>query len=177
MMSKDEILTMLKQGQSVQQFDLTGIDLSDTDFTTKEMTQFLDCMELSSAVLRHVNLSGGDLSTANLVRADLSDSNLHDVNFTEANLNEALLTRANLKNANLFCTNLAEADLTGANLEGCYLVNANLRDAKVKQIQMSQSTVLPDGTAWSHDRDITQFVNTSHPNFWPSPYWSNSAWG
>ncbi|EKZ4559139.1 pentapeptide repeat-containing protein [Listeria monocytogenes] len=61
--------------------------------------------DLTSADLRHTNLSNADLSNANLTNAVLSNANLSNANLTNAVLSNANLSNANLTNAVLTWVN------------------------------------------------------------------------
>lgn len=108
-------------------------------------------LDLTSAYLAGVNLSGSmlvgiRLPEANLVQADLKEtrlekSNLVGADLTEADLEKAYmpiaglenakLNRANLIAAELILADLREADLRDANLTNARLTGANLWKAKL----------------------------------------------
>lgn len=107
---------------------------------------------------RGLDLLRGDdglLRYTDLRRADLSRADLRDINLCEVNLRRADLSRANLSASDLSNADLRYADLSGAELT--YAI-------------FTKQTVLPDGTNWISQTDITQFTNPQHPNFWKRPW-------
>ncbi|EAA0417385.1 TPA: pentapeptide repeat-containing protein [Listeria monocytogenes] len=72
--------------------------------------------DLTSADLRHTNLSNAVLTSADLRHANLSNAVLTSADLRHANLTNANLTNANLTNANLTNADLSNADLSNANL-------------------------------------------------------------
>jgi hypothetical protein len=88
-----------------------------------------------------VDLSGADLSGAILLRADLTDNNLENATFIKADLRESYLF-------------------------GTKLLNANLREANLEGAAFDENTILPDGTHWTEDTDMTRFTDPNHPDFW-----------
>ncbi len=96
------------------------------------------------------------------------DKSLQGANLFEANLQGANLSEANLRGANLSEANLQGADLGMANLQGANLCMANLRDAKLSHFlsgraKFDETTILPDRTKWTPNRDLRQFTD---PNGW-----------
>ena len=106
-------------------------------------------IDLMSADLFRVNLSGADLHDADLRRTNLREANLSSANLSNAqlyrcNINRADLTNADLSGANLYRAYFGRADLSGANLSGAdmqlgilvetKLEGAILRNAKVHGI-------------------------------------------
>jgi len=84
----------------------------------------------------------------------------------EAELIDSEKTVINLGGANLAWANLAWANLVGANLVGAYLRGAYLERAWLKGAQLSEDSILPDGTKWTPDTDIARFTDPDHPDFW-----------
>ncbi|EIM1817763.1 pentapeptide repeat-containing protein [Listeria monocytogenes] len=72
--------------------------------------------DLTSADLRHTNLSNAVLTSADLRHANLSNAVLTSADLRHANLTNANLTNANLTNADLTNADLSNADLSNANL-------------------------------------------------------------
>ncbi|MBZ0282133.1 MAG: pentapeptide repeat-containing protein [Anaerolineae bacterium] len=104
-----------------------------------------------------------------------------------ANLEGAVLQLANLQGADLLFANLQDAFLSGANLEsvvlqdanlrGAYLWNANLQGAKLYYAKFNESTILPDGTNWTPETDMSRFTDPNHPQFWRSDDPESPAYG
>jgi uncharacterized protein YjbI with pentapeptide repeats len=133
----------------------------------------------------HANLQGADLSVANLSEANLIGTNLERANLYEANLQNAQimvaslqdadLVKANLEGADLEAANLARAQLVVAKLQGANLFYANLKGANLRLAKLDgalillkqpgrslytrfdTNTILPDGSHWTPDTDLTQF--------------------
>ena len=102
----------------------------------------LDCLrdsDLSRADLSRADLRYADLSRADLRRADLSRADL-----SRADLRYADLRGANLRGADLSRADLRYADLRGANLRGADLSGANLYGAKLSELTVAQTSILPD---------------------------------
>jgi uncharacterized protein YjbI with pentapeptide repeats len=103
----------------------------------------LSFINLSSADLRDVVLSGAyfnnaDLSGANLSGADLSGAYFDNADLSGANLSNVDLSRAYFSSkTNLRSVNLRETSLTEANLRGVNLSNADLRSADLNKTYMS----------------------------------------
>lgn len=135
----------------------------------------------NNAYLGFADLSGSVFNLSIFDKADLTDANLEDANFGYAKLKGANLEGANLSNANL----------RGTDLTGAYLINAKLPDTSVANpnldilnlmsefnsnspIQiyftggMDADTILPDGSRWTPETDMTRFTDPNHPNFWRS---------
>ncbi|HEX2619650.1 MAG TPA: pentapeptide repeat-containing protein, partial [Phototrophicaceae bacterium] len=118
---------------------------------------------LTGAYLFEANLQGADLTDASLERANLSNTLLQRANLTRANLQGAVLQGANLQGAKLVGANLQsayfqEANLQGADLTGAKLENAYFGPANDYPVVFDQSTILPDGTRWTPDADLTKFT-------------------
>lgn len=100
---------------------------------------------LRDGTLKYVRLEG-----ANLARADLGSANLMKADLKNANLHETTLQEANLSGANL-----SGATLYHANLEGANLYEANLDKAK-----FNKNTILPDGSNWTSDTEMSKYTHT-----------------
>lgn len=123
---------------------------------------------LNEKVLYLANLEGANLWRASLISTDLGEAKLQNSALREAKLNKANLWRANLQNANLYRADLEGADLREANLAGTNLSEANLANAKILKAKFDNTTILPDGSQFKQNIDISRFVNPKHPNFWRS---------
>jgi uncharacterized protein YjbI with pentapeptide repeats len=113
--------------------------------------------DLREAVLDNADLRGAWLSGANLNDAKLIDADLYDAWLSEADLTAANLPRANLQKANLRGAKLHGAQLSGAWLEGAMLERADLQNANLRLAKFDETTILPDGTNWANDIDLTKF--------------------
>jgi hypothetical protein len=131
-MTRQEVEEKIKNGESLNEVDLSGLDLS-------------------GAQLEGANLEEGNLEAADLSGSNLSHANLINANLARANLNGAILISSTLEGSNLRNTSLAHADIShaqfceaymgGASLvkvtaretsfQGCYLGGANLSEAQL----------------------------------------------
>ena len=103
----------------------------------------------------------------------LADGSLNGVCLCDVNLAGEHLWGANLQNVNLSRANLQGTNLQGCKLEGAVLEGADLQDAQLRSSYIgsatfSEETILPDGTHWVHDIDMTRFTDPNHPHFWRS---------
>jgi hypothetical protein len=72
-----------------------------------------------------------------------------------------------LQGARLQDANLQKVRLQYTNFQGAYLKNTNLRNVEdVDKAQFDENTILPDGTNWQPDIDMSRFTDPNHPNFW-----------
>ena len=147
------------RGANLRGADLRGADLRGAD---------LRGADLNGAYLIGADLRGADLNLAHLKLARLNLARLTGAHLIKANLFRANLSGANLIRANLSRADLIEADLRGANLSGANLIRANLRDAKLFDV------ILPDGTKWTPETDLSRFTNPDHPDFWQPSSDNNS---
>ncbi|HEX2623428.1 MAG TPA: pentapeptide repeat-containing protein [Phototrophicaceae bacterium] len=118
---------------------------------------------LAGAYLVQADLQKADLTDANLYRAKLESANLQGADLTSANLDDADLEGANLQgarvvDASLRAVNLQEANLQGADLTGATLENADLGHDNGYPTIFDQSTILPDGSRWTPETDMTRFT-------------------
>jgi uncharacterized protein YjbI with pentapeptide repeats len=134
---------------------------------------------LDEAKLWDADLQGANLQWAKLKKANLNGAMLVGCNFTQANLQAARMRGADARGANLFEAKLyrvdfhearlCDANFTGAHLEGARMENADLRAATFDGAILDGLTILPDGSAWTPDTDLTRFTNPAHPDFWQPP--------
>ncbi len=108
----------------------------------------------------------GEDSLLHLIR--LSRANLKEADLWGANLKRVTLWRTNLKGANLTSANLQEALLWHTYLQGAMMRYINLQGADLTNAQFDETTILPDGKAWTPETDLTRFTDPNHPNFWRS---------
>lgn len=127
-------------------------------------------VDLSESECIYSNFSNADMSGANLEKfaiadadtveeeswdnVDLSKANLRGAFFAgisirNANLTGAIFKDANLSGADLSNAHLNETDFTGADLTGADFTGANF---------FPLSTILPDGSYWDEDTDMTKFT-------------------
>ena len=141
--------------------DQTGANLVNENLSGQYLVQ---------TIFREANLGGADLHRADLQRADFQGANLTGANLQLANMNNANLQDADLIMAHLQSATLHSANLSGANLwntylQGTDLSGANLQNATLLRSHFDINTILPDGTRWSEDTDLTRFTNPNHPDF------------
>lgn len=101
----------------------------------------LSCINLATADLSYVNLSGIDLPKANLFRADLSFANLRESHLSNSNLSCTDLRYADLSDAGLLRANLSDVNLSKANLNRVYLWNANLSGADLSEANLHSANL------------------------------------
>lgn len=65
-------------------------------------------------------------------------------------------------------SNLRNATLVEVNLRGANLREADLEGADLDNTEFDEYTVLPDGTNWGSNTDMTRFTDRNHPDFWRS---------
>ncbi len=99
-LSRKQVMDMLKRGDSFEEADLRGADLSG------------------------VNFEG-----VNLINAKFAEANLQRAVFRNANLTGASFWNANLREASLECAQLEEADFEYSNLDGVNFKDAKIRKA------------------------------------------------
>ena len=91
-----------------------------------------------------------------------------------ANLHGAFLWHVDFRNAQLGKVYMQEASLGESDFRGAYLERANLTNAKfINDAIFDETTVLPDGTNWSPDSDLTRFTDPEHPDHWDA-YWKDN---
>lgn len=142
--------------------DLQGANLQDSALDLADLRHAV----LVQANLRNVTLRGAHLEGVDLRFADLSNANLWGAFLQEANLVDANLGNADLRETKLVKADLGSANLKGANLHGTILKGANLFDANLDDARFTNNTVLPDGTHWTPDADLTRFTDPYHTDFW-----------
>ncbi len=182
----------LKQKGWLYDGSLRGAYLMEANLSGADLNRAV----LQGARMQWANLEKADLSEASLQEADLSNANLCNANLEGRikrpavidinsksgalpGLHRACLRGADLREANLFRNSLREADLDhadlqgadlrGADLRGAILFGAKLRDAKIdSKTKFDETTVLPSGSKWTSDVDITRFTDPEHSDFWRS---------
>ncbi len=166
------------QGANLGKINLQAADLSEANLQGVD----LRLANLRRALLTDAALQGADLTGANLRRADLTSANLQNADMTQANvpyakfnkanLQGASLWQANLQSAELWYANLQDVNLTGASLQGAVLKFANLQNASgIRTATFDESTILPDGSHWTAERDLRQFTD---PDGWKAGRYQSS---
>ena len=135
-------------GAKMKGVDLTGAECYASTFVDAKMSgaklikfsySIADLGEEIDDTWDNVDLSAADLCSAYLFGISLRNAKLKGAIFKSADL-----SRANLSFAELNETDFTDADLTGANFTG----------AKFYPL----STILPDGSYWDEDTDMTKFT-------------------
>ena len=121
--------------------DFSGVDMKGAELCERDLT--------------YTNLWGADLSFATLAHSDLSGADLTETDLTNAEMHDAILMDcvligAILKQTNLSNSNFAGADMTAATLSGAILTNA----------RFDLRTVLPNGTNWTPNTDLSLFTES-----------------
>lgn len=124
----------------------------------KLVDAFLFKALLSEADLRRANLRGAMAAGANFHSANLSEALLEGSNLLGANLANTNLSFTCLNGANLISADLEQAALSYASLLGADLTGARLDRANLSSVQFDETTILPDGSRWSPDVDMSQFT-------------------
>jgi RimJ/RimL family protein N-acetyltransferase len=145
-------------GRDLRGENLSGLILADMDFTGANLlgVNFAEA-DLGGSTMKGVNAAKADFRGTSFQGADLSGAVLSDGKFGEYNgkatnmfgvhLDNANLTRADLSHAAFSPASAAGANLTGANLEGANLLYGDLRgadftDARLKGVEVDDSTDL-----------------------------------
>jgi len=161
---------------NLQQSNFHRANLEQVDLHKSRMQEssFIGAI-LRDADLRNSLLNGTDFHSADLENSDLGDADLQHAVLMSANLHNTNFSRANLQHANLSNAIFSGTDLTHANLahaiiRSAYLRDVNLRSANLCCAQLVgvlvSNTVLPDGTKWTPNTDMTRFTDPNHPDFW-----------
>ncbi len=98
-------------------------------------------IDLSDAVLRHIDLAGVDLSAANLAGADLRGAQLQNADLTYANLCYAKVRSANLQEALLDAAIAWKCDFRSARLRHASIIRADIRDSRFDEADMISANV------------------------------------
>jgi uncharacterized protein YjbI with pentapeptide repeats len=111
------------------------IDLAGGNFVAGSLSG----LQLSGAILDHVNLRGADLTDIDLSEAKLRGARLSGADLSGAYLENVDLRDSDLHSASLALANLIGADLRSANLQQTNLSNANLTSALVEQAKFANN--------------------------------------
>ena len=150
-----------------------------------EMANLSNCelvfCDFSGAKMNGINLSGVSYCVhSSFVNAAMSGANLENFFIDESNIDEhyhwdgADLSEANLKGAILPGQSFRNANLTGAKFHGSDLSAADLSNADLNDTDFTGanlthtdftgakfypfSTIVPDGSYWDEDTDMTKFT-------------------
>jgi uncharacterized protein YjbI with pentapeptide repeats len=157
------------QGANLQGVNLQGADLDGVCLQGANLQQAnLQGVNLWWADLREVNLAGADLQKASLLNANLRGADLQGASLQEANLwrtdlQKSVLEWADLREADLRGANLQGASLQEANLQGACLEEVNLQGTYLQDVKWDERVMLPDGTYWTSETDMTRFTDPNHP--------------
>jgi hypothetical protein len=152
------------KGTSLYEANLEGANLIGANLEGANLIY----INLRSATVHYANLQEANLEGANLRWVGLMDANLQSANIWYADLGWAKLEGANLQEANLRNTDLGWARLMDANLQGTDLLGVNLLAANLSGASFDTNTVLPDGTNWTTETDMSRFTDHKNPDFWRS---------
>lgn len=137
---------------------LTGAKLNHATFAKGQ----LEGVRLSQASLREAYFFDAMLHNADFSFADLRGANFRAADLTDASLMQAIAYGANFARADLTRVDLTDCDLSEANFWQTTLIGANLEGALTNgtgfaDVVCDDTTILPDGTAWSPDVDWSSF--------------------
>ncbi|MCY3917533.1 MAG: pentapeptide repeat-containing protein [Chloroflexi bacterium] len=133
--------------------NLEGIASFSNDPDSDEFHVY-DKLCADNADMSMVNLCDAVISGSSLRNVKLTESNLSGANLKESDLTNADLTRAVFKDADLSSANLSNTDLNETDFTGADLTCADFTGARFYYL----STILPDGTYWDEDTDMTSFT-------------------
>ena len=167
--NRKEVLQLLKNKESISEYDLKGANLRGADlsycfFEGKNLTG----ADLRGADLRSAYLYGANLTGANLKKACLLDANLEYANLEKADLSLANLDKAKLDHANLKRANLKNAKVENASLINCDLSKANLKNADfslsdLREADLSNAKV--SGTRFIFSKRTGNYENSRNDGY------------
>jgi uncharacterized protein YjbI with pentapeptide repeats len=128
-------------------------DVNTADFRDAEM-HFVKFE--SKSVILYCNFENVTLSGVTISRTHWKLCNLRNADLAEADFSDAILDDIDFQNADMSWIILKKARLYGSNLQG-----VNLEEA-----EFDAETILPDGTHWTRETDMSRFTDAAHPNFW-----------
>ncbi|MGB3536267.1 MAG: pentapeptide repeat-containing protein [Microcoleaceae cyanobacterium] len=138
-------------GGSIEQADLSQIDLSQETSPATQFSLVLDKTDLSGLNFRGSLLNNASLKSSSFYSAgedgryqtyddwiaDLSGADLRGADLTSAFLSRVFMKRTNFLNATLNQANLTESDLLGANFSSAKLLGTNLESANLKDAKFT----------------------------------------
>jgi uncharacterized protein YjbI with pentapeptide repeats len=123
---RERVVTMLHAQASFSGFDFEEGDLSDLDFSGRELVGAL----LQNANFQRASFAGADLTEAQLGDGDFTEACFDGANLTNADLTASTLVRASFEFADLTAAELSdaigpEADFAGATGEGIFFTGGD----------------------------------------------------
>ncbi|MEQ9031068.1 MAG: pentapeptide repeat-containing protein, partial [Aggregatilineales bacterium] len=164
--------TLLTEGRDLKEF---GVEARRIVGQTRADDPDAETFTFADGTQRRWKLGEGWLDAPNTKRANLSGTYLRDdftevdfhrVNLSNSHIQDASFQRANLRGANLSGTHIERvtftgADLTDADLTGMFIIKYMYERAflvtNYSRVIFDETTILPDGTNWSPERDLAEF--------------------
>lgn len=153
-----ELSRRIRDGDSLEELDLTGAALRGFDFTGATLTSIdLSDADLRDSRLARVNLqgarlcgadlsgadvTGADLTDADLLRAKLDQTKLDGANLATAKLSEAIGRGASFDEAKLGKATLARGDWEGASFQRASMEHADLSGAKLSRATFEAASLV-----------------------------------
>jgi uncharacterized protein YjbI with pentapeptide repeats len=145
--SKAELFKILAKQDTIENLDLSGLDLTDMDLSDKKFkavdlngTDFTNS-NLSSAKFLDCNLKIANFTEANLTGAGFKNSDLSGSNLNKAKLNQSFIEDSNLSNTDLTAANLNNSRLIGADLEKTIVHKVNFENCLLHNIENGYDTI------------------------------------
>ena len=145
-LSREEVITMIKENDSpdglkLSEYDLSGVSLSELDlsgviFGTDWRTPHLNKACLTNARLDRCQLKGASFIHTDLSGVSFFGSNLQDAIIGVANCTDTSFRKANLKNVNFHAARLINADFLESDLRW-----ADFHTAYIADIDLTRATV------------------------------------
>jgi len=157
--TRDQVLARIARGESLEDQDLTGIDLACADLRGINFKNAI----LQGAVLTRARLEGADFRGASLAQADLREANcqgaiFHQADMAETNLDSSDLSGANLHEADLSKCSLRGATLSGVRAEWAIFANADLSRADLEAARLESADL---SGCRLHEADLSRANLTS----------------
>jgi len=113
------------------------------------------------SLLINQNFRGANWQKSEIWKANLDESDLKFVKLQRAYVYSSSLRDVDLRYSELVETDLRGTDLSGANLHHADLVGAIISgtnvNGKFRSAIFDENTILPDGSSWSPDTDMSKF--------------------
>ena len=153
-------------GAILNSANLSKCDILSCDFSGAKMNN-VNLSEVGYCV--HTLFRNAEMSGANLENFFIEEGNIEEeyhwdnVNLSGANLTGAILPRQSFRNANLTGAvfkraYLSRADLSHADLMDTDFTGADLDCVNFTGAKFRYTTILPDGSYWNEDTDMTKFT-------------------
>lgn len=158
-------LDRLKERRCLQDGTLQGLKLNGARLNTATFARArLEGVRFSQASLRDTYFYEAQLQGADFSFADLRGANFRAAILTDANLMQAIAYGANFARADLSGADLSDCDLSQANfwqtnLTGACLEGVLTDGTRFVDVLCDETTILPDGAAWSPDVDWARFAD------------------